>query len=382
MRRISDSTFFVAVNGAGPSPPASGLIDYLVKHRARRLTTVFHPLEPEQDPHHVVTVYEPDVEPRERRIRLPSRPPFTYVLDPFVPLWPERVDGWFGFNNLACARGLLARRLGRADTVVYWAVDFVPDRFGDNLITRAYDRLDAICSRSADARIELSEPALRGRSEHLGLGPGAAPGHVIPVGAWLDRVAVTPQDGWKARRVLYVGHLVPRQGVGLLVEALELLVRRGVDFEAEIAGSGPQDDELRQQAARAGLDGRVRFPGFISDQRGVESFLATGTVAIAAYDPADNVLTQHADPSKLKAYLAAGLPIVMTDLPHNAHELADRGGAELIPFDAEALAGAIERCLSDPERWTERRAAALQYAQSFDWGALLEEPIRSLGFEA
>ena len=75
----------------------------------------------------MITVYEPDSEPRVRRVRLPSRPPFTYVLDPFVPLWPERVDGWFGFNNLACARGLLARRLGRADTVVYWAVDFVPE---------------------------------------------------------------------------------------------------------------------------------------------------------------------------------------------------------------------------------------------------------------
>jgi glycosyltransferase involved in cell wall biosynthesis len=126
----------------------------------------------------------------------------------------------------------------------------------------------------------------------------------------------------------------------------------------------------------------VRFPGFIADQQGVESFLATGSVAIAAYDPADNVLTQHADPSKLKAYLAAGLPIVMTDLPHNARELADRGGAELIPFDAEALADAIERCLSDPDQWATRRGSALQYARSFDWGALLEEPIRSLGFEA
>jgi glycosyltransferase involved in cell wall biosynthesis len=382
VRRISDSTFFVAVNGAGPSPPASGLIDYLVKHHARRLTTVFHPLEPEQDPHHVVTVYEPGEDPRERRIRLPSRPPFTYVLDPFVPLWPERVDGWFGFNNLACARGLLARRLGRADTVVYWAVDFVPNRFGDNILTRAYDRLDALCCRAADARIELSAAALQGRSDRLGLGPEAAPGHVVPVGAWLDRVAVTPQDGWKARRVLYVGHLIPRQGVGLLVEALELLNRRGVEFEAEIAGSGPQEEQLRQQAARAGLDGKVRFPGFISDQRGVESFLATGSVAIAAYDPADNVLTQHADPSKLKAYLAAGLPIVMTALPHNAQELADRGGAELIPFGAEALADAIERCLSDPGQWATRRDSALQYARSFDWGALLEKPIRSLGFEA
>jgi len=382
MRRVSDSTFFVAVNGAGPSPPASGLIDFLLKHRARRLTTVFHPLEPEQDPHHVITVYEPDTEPRVRRVRLPSRPPFTYVLDPFVPLWPERVDAWFGFNNLACARGLLARRMGRADTVVYWAVDFVPDRFGDNVLTRAYDRLDALCCRSADGRIELSEAALQGRSERLALGPKAAPGYVVPVGAWLDRVVVTPADGWNARRVLYVGHLVPRQGVGLLVEALELLARRGVDFEAEIAGSGPQEEELRQRVAGAGLDPKVRFPGFISDQRDVEAFLAQGSIAIAAYDPADNVLTQHADPSKLKAYLAAGLPIVMTDLPHNSRELADRAGAELIPFDAEALADAIERALGDPERWRERHEAALRYAKGFDWGALLEKPLRSLGFEA
>ena len=383
MRRISDSSFFVAVNGAGPSPPASGLIDFLLENRARRLTTVFHPLEPEQQPQHVITVYEPDSEPRVRRVRLPSRPPFTYVLDPFVPLWPERVDGWFGFNNLACARGLLARRLRRAGKVVYWAVDFVPDRFGDNALTRAYDRFDALCCRSADARFELSEAALRGRNERLGLRPEqSARSHVVPVGAWVDRVPVTAEDGWKARRVLYVGHLIRRQGVGLLVEALDLLARRGVDFVAEIAGSGPLEQELREHAARAGLDGRLSFAGFIDDQRGVESFLAGGSVAVAAYDPTDNVLTQHADPSKLKAYLAAGLPIVMTDLPHNAQELEQQAGAELIPFEAGALADAIERALSDGERWQQRRRAALDYARGFDWGALLEQPLSELGFAA
>jgi glycosyltransferase involved in cell wall biosynthesis len=383
VRRICDSTFFVAVNGAGPSPPASGLIDFLIQHRARRLTTVFHPLEPEHEPRHVITVYAPGREPQVRSVRLPSRPPFTYVLDPFVPLWPQPADAWFGFNNLACARGLLTRRLGRAGKVVYWAVDFVPDRFGDNALTRAYDRFDALCCRSADARIELSRAALEGRNERLGLDPDrSARSHVVPIGAWVDRVPVTAEDAWKARRVLYVGHLIKRQGVGLFVEALDLLAQRGVDFEAEIAGSGPLEQELREHAARAGLDGRLRFAGFIDDQRGVESFLAGGSVAVAPYDPTDNVLTQHADPSKLKAYLAAGLPIVMTDLPHNSDELAERAGAEIIPFDAAALADAIERALADGGRWQQRRLAALDYAKSFDWGALLERPLSELGFAA
>jgi glycosyltransferase involved in cell wall biosynthesis len=380
MRPISDSSFFVSVNGAGPYPPASGLMDFLLDHGARRMTTVFHPLEPEHPSEHVITVYERGSEPRARRVRLPSRPPHTYVLDPLVPLWPERVDGWFGFNNLACARGLLARRLGRADTVVYWAVDFVPDRFGDSMLTRAYDRLDSLACRAADARFELSEAALLGRSERLGLGEEAAPAHVVPIGVCLDRIPVTPEDGCRSRRVVYLGHLVKRQGVGLLLEALELLDARGVEFVAEIIGSGPLEQELRERAVRAGLDGRVHFAGFVRDHSDVDALLATGSIAVAPYDPTDNVLTQHADPAKLKSYLAAGLPIVMTDLPHNAEELSERAGADLIPFDPGALADAIERGLADPERWRERRQGALDYAKSFDWGALLTPPLASLGF--
>jgi glycosyltransferase involved in cell wall biosynthesis len=383
MRRISDSRFFVAVNGAGPSPPASGLIDFLLKHRAQRLTTVFHPLEPEHQGQHVITVYEPDTEPTVRRIGLPSRPPWTYAADPFVPLWPESVDVWFGFNNLACARGLLARRLRRCHKVVYWAVDFVPNRFGDNVLTKAYDRLDALCCHYADARFELSAAALRGRNDRLRLKPeSTSRAHVVPIGAWVDTVPVTPENGWKSRRVLYVGHLVKRQGVGLLVEALGLLARRDVDFVAEIAGSGPLEAELRKRAEIAGIQERLRFAGFIPDHRGVESFLATGSLAVAAYDPEDNVLTQHADPTKLKDYLAAGLPIVMTELPHNARELEERAGAEIIPFEARALADAIERGLADGEQWQQRRRAALRYAKGFDWQALLEEPLNRLGFAA
>jgi hypothetical protein len=88
---------------------------------------------------------------------VPLRPPFSYAADPFVPLWPPRVDAWFGFNPLACARGLVARRLGRARRVVLWSVDFVPDRFGPGTpATRIYDRLDRLCCTRADARVELS----------------------------------------------------------------------------------------------------------------------------------------------------------------------------------------------------------------------------------
>ena len=377
---IGDSTFTIVWNGAPDSPPASGVRDYLLAQEARRVTTAIHPLNPEDDPVRRITVYERGRPVRERTVRLPARPPATYAFDPFVPVWPEHVDCWLGFNNLAAARGLAQRVVGRAEKVVYWAVDFIPNRFGDGLLTRVYDRLDAMCCRRVDLRVEVSQAALEGRNERHDLGGEAAPSAVAPIGAWVDRTPAAPDDAWKRKRVIFLGHLVPRQGVGRLVEAFRLLAARGVEFEGEIAGRGPLEDELRSSVAEGGLDGRVRFVGFLSDHRDVEAFVAAGSVAVAPYDTEVESFTRYADPSKLRSYTAAGLPIVLTDVPPNAHELAAEAGAEVVPFTVEGLAAGIERALASPEEWHRRRRQALEYSQRFSWEVIVPRTLKHVGF--
>ena len=376
---IGDSTFLLVWNGVRDSPPAGPVRDFLLAHHARRVTTVVHPLEPEDGTAHTITSWERGERIGERVLRLPSRPPFTYAVDPFVPLRPATVDCWIGFNNLAAARGLVHRRLRRAARVLYWAVDFVPERFGASLLTRIYDAIDAYCSRTVDLRVELSQAALEGRNHRHRLAGRAAPAAVAPIGAWTDRVPVTPDDGWRARRVLYLGHLVPRQGVTRLVEALALLRKRDIEFTAEIAGHGPLEQELRSRVGALGLEDRVLFRGFLSGPD-LEQFLASGSVGVAPYDTGVKSFTRYADPSKLRAYAAAGLPIVLTDVPPNAHELAAEAGAEVVPYDAEALAAAVERALSSNSGWSARRAAALAYARRYDWNVILSSTFEAAGF--
>src|SRR5205814_6416929 len=178
---------------------------------------------------------------------------------PFVPLVSPRVDAWFGFNPLACARGLVAR----APFVVLWSVDFVPDRFGTGTIaTRIYDRLDRLCCVRADARVELSEAARDGRNRRHRLPPRAADAHVVPMGSWLDRVPTAPPDGFTHRRVVFLGHLVGRQGVDTLLEALAVLAARGEPVRAEIVGTGPLEATLRTRSTELGLDATVTFHGY------------------------------------------------------------------------------------------------------------------------
>jgi glycosyltransferase involved in cell wall biosynthesis len=376
---VARSSFTIAANGFADGP-AQALRDYLVGHRAS-VVMVSHPLTAEQGSTHVVAEYAGGRLARTRSIDMRLRPPRSFALDPFVPLRLPRTDVWFGFNPLAAARGLVARRIGRAARVVLWSVDFVPDRFGATPATRLYDRIDRLCCRRADARVELSEAARDGRNRRHGLAGGGAPTHVVPMGAWLDRVPIVPEDGFTRRRVVFLGHLVPRQGVATLIEALALLRARAGEIEAEIVGTGPQQAELEERARALGVADVVRFHGFVADSREVERLLAAASIAVAPYEPSETTFTRYADPGKLKAYAAAGLPIVLTDVPPNAAELAREAGAELVPYEAGAIADAIERGLSSPENWQARRSDALAYARRFDWPVLLGGLLAKLGLE-
>jgi glycosyltransferase involved in cell wall biosynthesis len=374
MARVEDSTFVISTNGFGDGP-AQALRDYLVRSGAATLTFVAHPLDRDSDNRHLVSTYQGGRLTEERAIAIPSRPPFTYPLDFVVPARLPRCDAWLGFNNLACLRGLARRRVGLAGRVFYWAVDFVPNRFGPGLVTRAYDGVDRFACRSADARIELSRAALEGRAAHLGLSE-AAPTLLAPTGAWLDRVPHVAADAWQRRRVVYLGHLVERQGVSTLLEALVRLP--GV--AADIVGSGPLAQSLRAQAESLGLADRVTFLGYVGQHSDVEAILAGGSVAVAPYVDSPDNFTRYADPGKLKSYLAAGLPIVLTRVPPNAAEIERAGAGRIVLDSAEALAAGIEALLTDSTAWRTASEAASAYALQFDWGRILGGTLRELGF--
>jgi glycosyltransferase involved in cell wall biosynthesis len=382
-RRLADSTFVVLVNGTLGSPPASGVLEYLLRHEARQVTTVSHPLGPEDGNLHEIRTYDGGRETDRRSFRLLARPPYTYPLDAFLPIMLPRSDTWIALNNLLCWRGLMERAAGRTRKVLYWAVDFVPDRFGTRTpLTRVYDALDAFCCRRVDLRIELSKQALAGRDARHRLDrEDSAPCVIAPVGAWVDRAPVAPSDGWRAHRIVFIGHLVERMGVETVLAATALLVERGIAIFADIAGHGPLEEKLRRDAARLGISDHIRFHGFISEHDRLERLLSQASIALAPYNTRVASFTRYADPSKLKSYLAAGLPILLTDVPPTAQELAQHAGARVLADEPAAFAQAIQEMLADPADWQRRRVASRRYAMRFDWSLIVGGVMRVAGLE-
>ena len=204
----------------------------------------------------------------------------------------------------------------------------MPERFGRGLLTRVFDRVDSpvLQARRSARRVVLRSA----RRPERPSSPDAGRGGARPRRS-RRRLAVTASRRAEGRVEEKASHL-PRAsraapGCRPADRGASLLDRRGVEFEAQIAGRGPSESELREAVSQAGLDGRVSFVGFLSDHRDVEAFVAAGSVAVAPYDTEVESFTRFADPSKLRSYTAAGLPIVLTDVPPNAGELEREAGA-------------------------------------------------------
>jgi glycosyltransferase involved in cell wall biosynthesis len=125
----------------------------------------------------------------------------------------------------------------------------------------------------------------------------------------------------------------------------------------------------------------VVFHGFVDDHRDVESILADATVAVAPYVVDDTNFSRYADPGKLKAYLGAGLPIVLTAVPPNAAAIAEAGAGRVVEDSPAALARGIEELMASEEGWLAASRAATTYAEAFDWNLIFARTLGSLGFE-
>ena len=144
--------------------------------------------------------------------------------------------------------------------------------------------------------------------------------------------------------VCYVGHLFPWKGVDTLVAAAAQLPE-AVQF-AIVGGIPPDLDRTRHHARDLR---NVRVTGHRPPAE-ARRYLAAADVAVIPFSGATIIAREHTSPLKLFEYMAAGVPIVASDLPSLREVLRHEHNALLVPPDDNAaLAAAIERLLSDHE---------------------------------
>ncbi|MBX2997183.1 MAG: glycosyltransferase [Caldilineaceae bacterium] len=158
--------------------------------------------------------------------------------------------------------------------------------------------------------------------------------------------------------ILFIGRIVPKKGVHLLIDAFARIRRKYADATLIIAGDREQHSHyvahLDKLITQFNLANSVIWPGFVDDSRKIELF-RTATVFSHVSESEGMAM------SALEA-MAAGLPVVVSKECYMADAARARAVIEC-EFNAEDLAVTLENLLFNTQFREEVGSNAQQYVR-------------------
>ncbi len=289
-----------------------------------------------------------------------------------------------------------------------WRVDAVYERYSlwsyAGLVFARTARLPFVLEVNAPLRREqaryrtLDNEAAAADIEHFlfsGAGRVAVPSsqllpYVVEHGARASAVQVMPNAAEPARYsrrgqrrkgrnepfvVGFLGTLKPWHGLDNLFRAFRILYRGDASYRLLIVGDGPMRRSLEKSARSMGMHAAVEFSGDVAHDE-VPELLARMDVGVAPYSALPGF---YFSPLKLFEYMAAGLPVVASDIGQIREIVTNRKTGLLVPPGAiRPLAAAISGLRSRPAAAVNlSRAARTMIGRRYTWRHNADRVIRA-----
>ena len=197
-----------------------------------------------------------------------------------------------------------------------------------------------------------------------------APRYVVPLPVVVREI---PRDRDAFRRryripdtshvVLFLSRIDDKKGLPRLFRAFRTALPKLKEARLVLVGTGPQSyvTKMRNEVFALGLQRQVLFVGFLSGASKAEALASADIFCLPSdYENFGIALVEA---------LYAGVPTVVTEGVHIAHELSRRAATIMVPPSPAALADAMLRVLLNPE------LAALLAANAKAAAKLLFDPV-------
>jgi PEP-CTERM/exosortase A-associated glycosyltransferase len=308
-----------------------------------------------------------DLERRLQQVATAVRPDILHAHSPAL-------------NGVAALR--VGRRLGIPvvyEVRAFWedgAVDHGTTREG-SLRYRLTRRLETHVLKRAGAVTTISGGL---RQDIIGRGIPQEKITVIPNAVDLERFATNGRTDPQLARSLdlegkqvlgFIGSYYGYEGLGLLLQAVPLIVAEAPRLRVLLVGGGVQEPRLQRQAAELGISEYVRFAGRVPHDRVPDYY---NLIDVLVYPRLSMRLTELVTPLKPLEAMAQGKLVVASDV--GGHRELMRQGETGVLFragDARNLADAVVNLLRDPERQSALRAAARSFVErERSWDAVVQ----------
>ncbi len=197
---------------------------------------------------------------------------------------------------------------------------------------------------------------------------------VIPNGADLKYFKKS-QELCRDLSLIYAGSIVEWCGLDVAIKGFALLRKKIPGITMKIVGSGTMQIELEDLVRSLSLENSISFTGKLPYNE-MAKFLCKSSVGLATFKPGK--AAAFASPLKLFDYMAAGLPIVATDIGNIGKILRDSDSGFAIEWDVDEFVQKTETLITNRRIWEDFHKKGLSYVQDYDWDKLFGDWLQEI----
>lgn len=289
-----------------------------------------------------------------------------------------RYDLCIAHENLSFFILYPLRLLGIINRIVYYSVDYVPQRFPNLLLNKIYHFLDRFACKHSDLNWVMVKEQIKIRRRNGITKKNSSPFALAPVGYNFKLINIKPVDKIDFYNLIFAGALLENSGPHLGIKALPLLLKRFPKIHYTIIGRGIFENELKNLVKNLRLEKKVKFTGYIEEFADLTEILSRASIGLAPFVPNPKSLSFYSDPSKIKLYLVCGLPVITTNVTTIAPLINKSKAGKVIEYSEENLYKAIVEMLSNIKEYKLYKDAAIKLSEKFDIDNILTEAVNQI----
>lgn len=166
--------------------------------------------------------------------------------------------------------------------------------------------------------------------------------------------------------LLFIGRIAEKKGLVYLIRAMPQILNKQKDTLLLVLGDGPLRPQLEALTKKLGIQGNVRFIGYISGKGKIPYFKIADILVVPS------IVTKSGDTEGLPVTtmegMAAGLPIVATDVGGTPDiVINNRNGFLVQQKSSSAIAEKVLTLLQSPQKMKSFSREALKTGNNYDW---------------
>lgn len=343
------------------------LYEYLLKQKIQLLTKINLPLPelPLLQHIEVTNVYQGKEEKTKTISSVVQPSTISYLFQAIQYLLivlasGKSYDYVIAQNSFLAFISIILRVLGKYRHVIYYSHGLDRLRFRHALLNRLYQFLDTFSASHSEYNWCLSKNMIAIRKKH-----GIPSGNIFWVPASISISSLHRENNNTSHKIIFLGVLNDKNGVGILPDIVKEIQKKIPDVTLDIMGEGNMKNEIIDKVKNLKLEKNIHMLGNLTFKQ-FKDLLTYYRVGIVTYKYSTQNLIPTSDSMKMRVYIAAGLPVVITKGFLFSREIEEYQLGFSVNYDVKAFANKLIQILSNDRLSQKFRTNALAYSRELD----------------